>query len=190
MRGPLHRAPWVFFTRWYFKCFCFLGWVDNFRLMWLENSVKYLKPFSPQPTQFPENPAGEATKGRSTGVRFKAYIQSGPKKMPELFSRTAFCKLHSYLGWLEHTDLKVHFSHSRQARSGGPRHTPGCARGRRGTWLRPARSLLGLRWALLPWRPGGGLYQPDRNLRWGIARCNVSFYSDEHEGATISDLHV
>lgn len=35
--------------------------------MWFENSVKYLNPFSPQPTQFPENPAGGATRRRSTG---------------------------------------------------------------------------------------------------------------------------
>lgn len=34
-----------------------MGCVDNFRLMWFENSVKYRKPFSPQPTQFPEKPA-------------------------------------------------------------------------------------------------------------------------------------
>lgn len=88
--------------------------------------------------------------------------------------RTAFHHLHSYLGRREHTDLKVHFSHSRLARNGGPRRTPGCVRGGRGTWLRPARNLLGLRWALLPWRPGGGLCQPDRNLRWEAARCGVS----------------
>ncbi|TNN72344.1 hypothetical protein EYF80_017383 [Liparis tanakae] len=47
---------------WYFKCFCFLGWVLSFRFMWLENSVKYRKPFSPQPMQFPRKPG----KRRST----------------------------------------------------------------------------------------------------------------------------
>lgn len=65
----------------------------------------------------------------------------------------------------EHTDLKVHFSHSRQAKNAGPRRTPRCAQEQWGTWHRPARSLLGLRWALLLWRLGGGLSRPDRSLR-------------------------
>lgn len=55
-----------------------MGWVDNFRLMWLENSVKYLKPFSPQPTQFPEKPANIKTKKNELFpfFSFKYYSQS------------------------------------------------------------------------------------------------------------------
>lgn len=53
---PLTNNPCAFRSRWYFKCFCFLGWEVSFRLMWLANSVKYRKPFSPQPMQFPEKP--------------------------------------------------------------------------------------------------------------------------------------
>lgn len=199
MRGPLHRAPWEFFTRWYFKCFCFLGCVDNFRLMWFENSVKYRKPFSPQPTQFPEKPATQKlwlsfnTRQNKTKI---TYLQSGPDQdqLRALSSRCepekmliAICLCHSYLGWWEQTDLKVHFSHSRQAESGGPQRTPGCAQGRWGTWRRPARSLLGLRWALSPWRPGGGLCRPDRNLTTG-ERGVFSFFHG-NESNNIADHH-
>lgn len=99
----------------------------------------------------------------------------------------AICLCHSYLGWWEQTDLKVHFSHSRQAESGGPQRTPGCARGRWGTWRRPARSLLGLRWALSPWRPGGGLCRPDRNLTTG-ERGVFSFFRGD-ESNNIADHH-
>lgn len=87
----------------------------------------------------------------------------------------AICLLHSCLRPREQTDLKVHFSHSRQARSGGPRHTPGCAQGCWGIWRRPARSLLGLRWTLLLWRPGGGPCRPDRSLRRGEEETDVIF---------------
>lgn len=65
----------------------------------------------------------------------------------------------------EQTDLKVHFSHYHQVKSGGPRHTPGCARALRGTGRRPARSPLGCQWAQLLWRPGGGPCRPGRNLK-------------------------
>lgn len=141
--------------------------MDNFRLMWFENSVKYLKPFSPQPTQFPENPAGKDAIG---GVYPSAYLQSR-RETEKKNDAGSFLSPSLLFG---NTHLKVHFSHSRQARSGGLRRTPGYSQGRWGTWRRPARSPLGLRWALLPWRPGGGLCQPDRNLRRGIARCDMS----------------
>lgn len=147
--------------------------MDNFRLMWFENSVKYLKPFSPQPTQFPENPAGGGGKREAIdGVCREAYLQAPPTNGPAArVAHTGTLKKQFSLIWDdENTHLKVHFSHSRQARSGGPRRTPGCSRGRWGTLRRPARSLLGLRWALLPWRPDGDLCQPDRNLRRRTAR--------------------
>lgn len=93
----------------------------------------------------------------------------------------AICLLHSDLRPWEHTDLKVHFSHSRQAKSVGPRHTPGCARGRRGTWHRPARSPLGLRWPPLLWRPAGGPCRPDRTLR------RKDFFQSKEETDVISE---
>lgn len=54
--------------------------------MWFENSVKYLKPFSPQPTQFPENPAevgggGGNKRGQINAVSFKTYSMSGADKV-------------------------------------------------------------------------------------------------------------
>lgn len=81
-----------------------MGWVDNFRLMWLENSVKYLKPFSPQPTQFPEKPAGDMTERELVSYFWQTLFtvqcscmrstgwQQGPKTM-----LMAICLLHSYL---------------------------------------------------------------------------------------------
>lgn len=81
------------------------------------------------------------------------------------------------------TDLKVHFSHSRRAKSGGPRHTPECARGCWETWHQLTRSLLGLQWALLLWWQDGGPFQPDKILE------NDNAFSEDVQITCITILH-
>ena len=54
--GPFRSRPLLSLMIKYLRCFCFLGCVASLRLMWVENSVKYLKPLAPQPRQLPLNP--------------------------------------------------------------------------------------------------------------------------------------
>lgn len=85
MGGPFTSTPWPFRKRQYFKCFCFFGCEVNFRLMWLENSVKYRKPLSPHPTQLPENPGNikQESLGRCLKTAVCASYNHGTLTGPE-----------------------------------------------------------------------------------------------------------